>query len=467
MYECAIYECAIYECAMKKKRFASMIAGVMVTSWASAAEPVKLPEQNVAKIQKTAEMTDEEVIQKLYRGAYAFWQQIRNDNGTYQTGYLFNRKSRRGSVSNAGLGLVALTIGHINGWEPEAEQQVLQTLRIMAGKDPEISVPRNAVKTYINFYNTETGKAIGDSWSPIDSAIMMSGAMFAARYFSGNSEIEELAQEIYQTTDLTPYIASVPYGEIYLASYKNGSPKPNRTKVFNESMIVASIARQQAKDLKQGEGARAIRFWDRWYKDTRNQAKPEYNDIEVLGVNSNWFISNYSFLLNNYLVHEYSDSAEYQQASRNAAAADYAWWRDQKELKGLHKYEWGSGAGACPRGYCVDQIQHNGQRDRNVYMIVSPHTVAGFLPYSEHAKEDLVAMYRDERGWARYLLKEGHEILWRYSYKNPEWRAESVQGIDFSAMLFGLAAMEEHLGMEFFNTYNNYFSDQPAKSDKE
>ena len=429
---------------------------------ANAADPVQLPAEPAQQAIKNAELTDEEVIQKLYRGAYAFWQQIRNENGTYQDGYRLKGKSVRGSIANAGMGLVSLTIGHANGWEPDAEQKALQTLRTMAGKNPDISVPRNAIKTYIHFYNTETGEVIGDDWSPIDSAIMISGAMFVARYFPDNREIRELVDEIYRTADLTPYIADVEKGQIYLATHRDGSPKPNLTKAFNEYMIVASIARQQARDFGQGKRADAIRFWDKWYKDTSNVPKPNYKGIEVLGVAPGWFISKFNFLFNNYLVHEYAASDEYQQASVNAAAADFAWWRDQKGVDGLQEYEWGSGAGACPRGYCVDRILRDGSRDKNDYMVVSPHILAGFLPHSERARGDLIAMYRDERRLAHYDLKDGHEVLWRYSYDQPEWRANAIQAVDFSTMLFGLAAMDENLGMDFFREYNNYFSSEPA-----
>ena len=451
-----------------KKLLASLLVGAVMSPLASAASvPTQLPAGNMETVAPATDLTDEEVIQKLYRGAYAFWQQIRNDNGTYLDGYHFERESVRGSIANAGMGLIALTIGHEMGWEPDAEQLALKTLRTMTGRNPDISVPRNKINSYIHFYNTRTGEQIGDDWSPVDSAIMMSGAMFASRYFSDNDEIRELAEEIYNTTDLTHYIASVPNGQIYLATHDDGTPKPNLTKAFNEYMLVASIAKEQARDFGQGRRAPAIRFWNTWYRNTRNVAKPNYNGHEVLGVAPGWFISKFNFLFNNYLIHEYSNSEEYQQYSHNAAAADFSWWQDQTQID-RKDYEWGSGAGACPgtnpvtNAYCVDRILRNGSREKNNDMVVSPHILAGFMPQFERGRDDLVAMYRDEEQKAHYRLEDGSVILWRYSYDHPEWRAKSVQAVDFSTMLFGLAALPENLGMEFFNEHNNYFSDEPA-----
>ncbi|WP_152554037.1 hypothetical protein [Endozoicomonas elysicola] len=420
------------------------------------------PSWAAENIQPSAQVveSDEAIIQTLYRNSYTYWQMVRNDNGSYNDLYPLDGKSKVGSIANSGMGLVALTIGHINGWEPEAEKLVIKSLKVLTGKDPDFSVPRNDNNTYIHFYNVETGKAIGDDWSPIDSAIMLSGALFAKRYFHNNQEIADLVDELYETTDLRSFIADYRTGHIYLAAHKDGSFKRHKTKVFNEYMIVADLARQQEEDFG-NMGSDAIRFWDTWYDTLKYTPISYYGKIPVLSAGRSRFISMFNFQFNNYLVHHFSDSQMYQKATRYAAMADFQWWQDQG-IESRETYEWGSGAGACSTGYCVDRIALPGDKDLNLEKIASPHIVSGFLPHLERARTDLIAMYRDPDKRAHYQLKDGSTILWRYSTTNPEWRADNIQAVDYSTMLFGLAALPENLGMEFFNTFNDYFNPEPA-----
>jgi hypothetical protein len=48
------------------------------------------------------------------------------------------------------------------------------------------------------------------------------------------------------------------------------------------------------------------------------------------------------------------------------------------------------------------------------------------------------------------------KFLWRFSVNKPDWRADDVQGVDISTLLFGLAAHPSVLGPEFFETFNNF-----------
>ncbi|GAA4879215.1 hypothetical protein [Ferrimonas pelagia] len=442
---------------MKKTLMALWLAAALPGTAAHASPPATASVQPDATAIQPA-LSDSQIIAKLTRNSYAFWQQIRNDNGTYNDGHHLGKASHRGSIANAGMGLIALTVGHQMGYEPGAEQLAEKTLTMLAGHDPDFSVPRNARGTYIHFYNTQTGETIGDDWSPIDSAIMISGALFAKRYWPENAKIAAMADEIFQSTDLTSFIADVKRGEIHLAAYPDGSFKPNKTKAFNEYMIVASVARAQAEAQGLGPDSAPQRFWDKWYATTENVPKPTYKGIEVLGVNKNWFVSKFNYLFNNYLVNEFSAEPVYQQAITNAAKADFTWWQDRDW--GQRSYEWGSGAGACQRGYCVDRMTLPDQKGKNDFQIVSPHILSGFMPYSDRARADLLAIYRDERQLAHYQLDNGETVLWRYSHQDHDWRANAIQAVDYSTMLFGLAALDENLGMAFFNAHNDYYNPQ-------
>ena len=49
-------------------------------------------------------------------------------------------------------------------------------------------------------------------------------------------------------------------------------------------------------------------------------------------------------------------------------------------------------------------------------------------------------------------------VLWRYSKSNTSWIPNEIIGIDYSSMLFGLATLTEYLGIDFFLTYNDFFT---------
>ena len=63
------------------------------------------------------------------------------------------------------------------------------------------------------------------------------------------------------------------------------------------------------------------------------------------------------------------------------------------------------------------------------------------------AQEHLLKLYRDP---ARRVPTPVGELLPRFSVDEPEWHAPRIESIDFSSMLFGLAAIHPRLGMNFF-----------------
>ncbi len=61
----------------------------------------------------------------------------------------------------------------------------------------------------------------------------------------------------------------------------------------------------------------------------------------------------------------------------------------------------------------------------------------------------------DSTAHARYTVpRVSGPVLWRYSVVDSTWRAQDIQGIDYSSMLLGLAAY--FLGNDFFTENNDY-----------
>ncbi|MCG8580274.1 MAG: T9SS type A sorting domain-containing protein, partial [Bacteroidales bacterium] len=75
---------------------------------------------------------------------------------------------------------------------------------------------------------------------------------------------------------------------------------------------------------------------------------------------------------------------------------------------------------------------------------------------------DLLSMLKDPRKIGQVDFEPGSTILWKYSYSDLNWKPNKVEGVDYSCMFFGLAALPQFLGTEFFNQYNDFFSEQPS-----
>ncbi|MCW8863658.1 MAG: hypothetical protein OQK09_08405 [Colwellia sp.] len=399
-------------------------------------------------------LSDDKIIHKLYHDSYKFWQEIRQPNGVYRDGFQLKKKqSVRGSIANAGMGLMSLAVGHAQGWEPNAEALAIQTLKTLSGQTPGFTPARNDAGCYMHFFNVNTGKAMSKDFSPIDTDIMLLGAVFISNYFSESKELAQLTKHLLNSVDQSKFVGDPKKGQIALSMKQNGEPSGAWTIPFNEYMIVAWMAKIQ----NPSENSPASQLWKNHYQSPKNLVKAKFGKakIPVLSVHSKRYVSMFNFLFNFYFVHHFSSNPEYLQAMRNAAKADYSWWQAQG-IKGWQGYEWGTGAGATITGYHADRIFNKGGRDSNPYQIVSPHILAGFSPVVPSVKLDLIDMYRDTSSRALYSLNDNTQVLWRYSLKEKNWRAKAIQGVDFSTMLFGLAALPEFLGPQFFNRYNDF-----------
>ncbi len=407
-----------------------------------------MPDKNISD----ENFTDKQVLDKMLVGSYSFWQKIRHENGMYYDGFHKKDKSKeRGSIANAGMGLLSLCIGHELGLEPNAEAKAVKTLLTLSGLTRGFKAERNEKGCFIHFFYMDSGKAIGNNFSPIDTDIMLGGALFVKNYFPNNKQIAMLADNLYKSVDHNVFVGNWQKGQIYLNMLENGNPGKGMTTPYNEYMIVAWMAKNHPNHNKDAE-----KLWNKFYANTDNLKTARYKNLKpVISPSPKRFTSMFTFMFNYMYVHGFSNNPEFLQQMKNAALTDKAWWNDQK-LEGKQDYEWGTGAGLNIRGYTADKIYIDKLGNPNY--IVSPHILAGFGPVIPNiVREDLIKMYRDDRLLGRFELEPGIEVLWRYSYKQKRWKAKSIQGVDFSTMLFGLSSLPEYLGPEFFNKYNNFF----------
>ncbi len=427
----------------------------------------------VSTVTLATDKTDKQILEELFRNTYQFYQMLRHDNGAYLDMVKLDGDTDRGSVANIGMGLMSLCVGHEMGWEPDAEQMVLKTLRAVVGEVPGFNLDRNAEGCFIHFYDINTGAARGNNFSPIDTDLLIGGALFAKRYFHNNADIAKYADYIFNSTNHALFIGDPDKGQVALGMNKDGTAGGNWTIPFNEYMIVVWMAKNQAADVN----SPAHKLWANYYETPENMKHCVYpakngNDIKVLSPSNTRFTSMFTFIFNHNFIHFFSDSDAYIDEMKSAMKADSAWWADRTELESAGKqlYEWGTGAGvgAPNNRYQVDRIclpdNVGTERDQNPNRNVSPHIMAGFSPAApERVKQDLLAIYKDSRNIGKVELKPGVTILWKYSYRDLNWKPNKVEGVDYSCMLFGLAALPDFLGPGFFNVYNDFFNPDPPQ----
>ncbi len=123
-----------------------------------------------------------------------FWDQSNPNNGLIKDS---SDSYSPCSVASVGFGLVALCLMEKNGWKSREAvmQRVTRTLRTLRDK---VAHERGF---FYHFVSMQNGRRIWKSEaSSIDTALVIAGAVFAGEYFK-NTEIESLAQEIYERVD--------------------------------------------------------------------------------------------------------------------------------------------------------------------------------------------------------------------------------------------------------------------------
>lgn len=436
-----------------------------------------------------AQPSDHEILHKLLHNSYKFYQLLRCENGLYYDFVSHVESSERGSTASIGMGLMAQCIGAEMGFNSNAEYEVIETLETVLGiNDNKVFIERNKSNCFIHFFNVHTGESMSHDYSPIDTDLMIAGALFAKRYFHHNKLITKYADQLYEMVNHDVFIGDWEKGQIALEMKEDGTSKDAFTLPFNEYMLVAWMA----KNHPRASSLDAKKLWNKYYETPDILPYASYitkvgEEIMVLTdlAVSKEFTSNFTFMFNYMFVHDFSISQKYNEAMRSAALADQTWWNEQDKLTALGKmpYEWGTTAGfglrytnSCvTEGYSVDKIceyKYIGTvKDKNRGKNIAPNALAGYsavMPYQ--VRRDILAMYKDNRGLGKYTLPikkgitDGHEyILWKYSYIDLNWKPSRVEGVDFACMLFGLAALPEFLGVDFFQQYNDYFnSDLPT-----
>lgn len=414
------------------------------------------------------ELSDEvkEFSSRQYRQAYGLIDAARYPSGLYGDAYhtLEGQPGQMGSIAATGVGLIGLAIAHMEGWDPAALKKLRQTLELVTAADagPDGPVARDpATGFFYHFYDKGTGAAWpGSEISTIDTSILVAGALFASRVVGRlDPSVTSLAMKLLHSIDWA--LVATPDGRAVNMCIEEGrGTQPNRP--FSEYALVAWLAYQVCPENE----AVATLWNDVYHPDQVHKLRYlEYNGLRLFGQvgpdGTPHYLSSFVSQFPLYLIPDYAESTEYHSILADHCAADRLSWQATGNVP---DYIWGHGAGSnsgLPEeraGYRVDHVGNSSG-------VASAYIVAGFLPVYPRGIYDMYELYRrhlaaDEEVGGRGTASEAklraayRYGLGRFSWSDWQngtpWYPRRVTVIDWSTMLYGLAAF--HRGLQLFGT---------------
>lgn len=401
--------------------------------------------------------TPDSTITMLFQNSYKVIDAMRLSGGIYLDALALGGAGAKPAALNAnGVGLISLCIadsmykktGDAENWDAEAESKALQTINEF------IRLKGLTGATNVNGLFYRYFKPADGSWvwvterSTIDNALLAAGFLFCRNYFYNNVEIVEKTTELLNSMDFTAAV-SEKGDRIFMILDDNGN-QSIIANPFNEYLILAWFAKNSNPSFPRYESAQT--YWNNKYSNANSLPKynyPEGNPTLSEGSFSAQPSFHVQFCF--YYCNYFGKNADYMTYFANMETADKAYWQNTTS----QQIAWGCGAGEVPGGgYSADAVNRNAEK------IVSPHIVAGFSPVNPEIRNDLKALYAEGNGDGVYQIPgTNRDFIWRYKLNDPAKRTSYVQSVDFSTMLFGLAALPEYLGPEFFTTFNDFKND--------
>lgn len=401
--------------------------------------------------------TPDPTIDQLFQNSYRVFDAMRIKTapgvGIYLDALAVNAGAKPVALAANGAGLISLCIadamyqktGDAVNWDANAETKALQTINEWIRlKETPGAVNVNGL--FHRYLDPKDGSWVWvTEHSTIDNAILAMGFLFCKNYFNSNAEIVSKTTILLNSMDFTAAIP--PAGNQLYMILNDAGQGSAPTTPFNEYLVLAWVAKNSNPSFARYD--RAQTYWNTYFNDPTKLPKYNYpTGNPVISGGTNYAQPSFHIQFSYYYCNYVSNNADYMTYFRNQFTADKAWWQNSTG----QQTAWGLGAGEIPGGgYSADAVNHNPDR------IVSPHIMAGFSPVFPEVRDDLVAIYANGTGPAVYTIPgTSWDFLWRYRYNKTGDRANYVQAVDFSTMLYGLAALPEYLGTDFFKTYNDF-----------
>ncbi len=401
----------------------------------------------------THAQTSDTTVTMLFQNSYKVIDAMRLPGGFYLDALAIGNAAAKPAALNAnGVGLISLCIadsmykktGDAINWDDNAESKALQTINEWT------RLKNTPGATNVNGLFHRYFKPTDGSWvwvtehSTIDNAILAAGFLFCKNYFRNNSEIVAKTTDLLNSMDFTAAI-SANGTQMFMILDENGNTTV-LANPFNEYMFLAWFAKNSNPAFPRYNSAQT--YWNNKFSNANSLPKYFYPAGNATLSERNAAQPSFHVQFCFYYCNYFATDSSYMSYFKNAATADKTWWKNTTG----QDTAWGCGAGEIPAGgYSADAVNNNG------YKIVSPHITAGFSPTNPEVRSDLIAMYAGGKGGGVYQIPgTNREFIWRYKLNQPEHRTAYVQAVDFSTMLYGLAALPENLGPDFFTKYNDF-----------
>ena len=359
-------------------------------------------------------LSDDQLLETIQRASFEYFLK----ETSRRTGLVADRANNfeRGvvnapaSIAAVGFGLTAFCVAAKRGWvdEPYAKELARRTLLFFLTDAPAEH------GFFYHFLNRETGVRVKNSeLSPIDTALFLMGAFFAADYFD-DPDLRKMAVKIYERVDF-PWMLN--HGETLALSW---SPEQGFSKYrwdhYCESMILYLLAMGSPAHPIPAASWKAIRRPAGSYHGYRLLEMPPlfthqyaHNWIDFRGKNDGF--------------------ADYFQNSVQATLAQRAFAIDQsRNFKSYGPDVWGLTASDGPYGYKAygappGWATHDGT--------IAP-TACGssiiFTPKESMACLRHIYEYFKERLWGRYGFSDAFNL-------DQDWFDDQVLAIDQGALL--------------------------------
>lgn len=318
------------------------------------------------------------------------------------------------SPDAAGFALLALCGLDQLGVITDAEAKVNSIVSAYSGHTPGVTPSRNEKGHWWHWLNLSSGEQEPgwvDNYTSIGSALLVSGALFAANHFPDNTTLAARAEEMRTTCDFDTMIHPALDGRVALATDAAGSAV-GYTQPWNEYMLVVSMA------LRQSGAVRAPAISNLWVNPSI-APKALYRTIPTLTDRAGNFAPAFWVHQQYFFNPDFARNAEFVSLFHSHRRADALY----SIFVVRTPYRYGLTAGVSVSGYRADRLfDHD-----NVF---SPSAVGAWGDI-----DTLMEFSNDQPPGDDPRSRYG---LSRVSSVDPEWWPADAGLVDHLFLLFGL-----------------------------
>ncbi len=359
-------------------------------------------------------LSDEELLETIEHASFEYFYKETNRRNGLVADRAYNSEigsvNAPASIAATGFGLAAYCAAADRGWVDYtfAKELVRRTLLFFSAQAP------HEHGFFYHFMNSESGvRARNSELSPIDTALFLAGALFAADYFD-DPDLRQMAAQIYERIDF-PWMLNK--GDTFALAW---SPEQGFSKYrwdhYNESMILYLLAMGSPAHPIPAKSWQVLRRPAGSYKDHRLIQMPPL------------FTHQYSHIWIDFRGKN-DGFADYFENSVQATLANRQFAMDQaKDYATYGPDVWGITASDGPYGYKAygappGWAYHDGT--------VAPTGCGSSIVFTP--KESLACL--------RHLYENHYDRLWgRYGFSDAfnldqDWFSDNVLGIDQGALL--------------------------------